>query len=298
MKRQQGKETPKPPLSYQMLKNVFLEAEEKREKKKKPAFGIAGIPFDGTLTYKPGARFAPDEIRQASWSMETFSPFLKKDLADKSYIDWGNLEVPYGDTPESLRLISSLGKDASFHKMVFLGGEHLITFPLFSSYLEKYPDLCLIQLDAHADLRFEYLDNIYSHATVMHHCVDKISPQCFFQIGIRSGTRREFQYIEKYDWLYFCQETSLREMVQKIGEKPVYLTIDVDVFDPSFVPGTGTPEPGGLNWEDYERFLSLTAELDVKAFDVVEVSPPYDPSGISAVFAARIIRETILNFWY
>lgn len=285
-----------PHLDYQMMKNVFLEAESTQDSSS--AFQIAGIPFDGTLTYKPGARFGPDEIRQASWSIETYSPALHKDLAAHKYTDLGNLELPFGDTPECLRLIASLAEDVVNSKMVFLGGEHLITLPLFSKYAENFSNICLIQLDAHADLRFKYLDNIYSHATVMHHCLEKIPKENFFQLGIRSGTAKEFEYIKNNRWLYTCEEDSLHKMVKKIAGRPVYITIDLDVFDPSEVPGTGTPEAGGLSWFDYQIFLYFTRDLQVKAFDVVELSPPYDPAKISAVFASKLIRETVLNYWY
>lgn len=280
---------------YQLYYNYFLEASDKSAEN--ADFQIVGVPMDSTLTYKPGTRFAPDEIRTASWSIESYSPCLKKDLADLNYRDMGNIELPFTDTAGSLNAIHSLATDLGDIPTVYMGGEHLVTLPLFAQYKKRYDDICLIHLDAHADLRYSYMGDIYSHATVMYHCLELIDPANFFQFGIRSMTRDEALLMEKHQTRHAFDNKDYEEVAKIIGDRPVYLSIDLDVFDPSQCPGTGTPEAGGIHYCDFMGLLNGLKGLNLVAFDVVELSPPYDPSKISAALAAKVIRETVLNFW-
>ncbi len=280
---------------YKLYYNLFLESSFPCEEWE---IGIVGVPLDITTSNKSGTRFAPDEIRSASWSIETYIPYLNKDISSRKYVDLGNIELSNGNLELNLQIISSFAEDYADKKMVYIGGEHLITLPIFARYAQKYVDICLIQLDAHADLRYEYLGAIYSHATVMYHCLELISPDRFFQLGIRSGTMEEFELCRKYETIYDFSHKNLEKLKRKIGERPVYLSIDVDVFDPSLCPATGTPECGGIFYTDYLNFLNCLRDLNVVAFDVVELSPHYDITKSSSTLCAKIIRDTMANFWY
>ena len=151
---------------------------------------ILGCPYDGSASFRPGARFGPSAIRKASWGIETFSPYFNKDLTRFSIHDMGDLELPFGEKKISLDLIrKGLRKILSAGKFpILLGGDHLITLPIVEELVTIYPDLHLIHIDAHTDLREDYLGETLSHSTVMRKVVDCLGKGRLFQIGIRSGT--------------------------------------------------------------------------------------------------------------
>ncbi|CAF31141.1 agmatinase [Methanococcus maripaludis] len=259
-------------------------------------FVIFGIPFDATTSYKPGARFGPDEVRNASWGLETFSPILKKDLIDVKICDKYNLLME-GNQSEIINRAYSASKDILEAKKipVMIGGEHSVTYPVVKAVKSVYDDFAVIHFDAHCDLREEYMGNEQSHASVIRRTYDLTKD--IFQFGIRSGDQDEWEF--GWENTNISMEMPTKDDIKKIKEleKPIYVTIDIDVLDPAFVPGTGTPEPCGFTPKELINSLYLLEEIKEKivGFDVVEVSPHYDIGKITSVTAAKIIRELILT---
>lgn len=257
---------------------------------------IIGIPYDGTTSFKPGTRFAPDEVRKASWGLETYSPILKKDLIDLNVCDIGNI-IMDGSQKEIFNRIYSATKDIlkSGKKLITIGGEHSITYPIFKGIVDYYnEDIILIQFDAHCDLRNEYLGNKYSHASVIRRCHQHTED--IYQFGIRSGDREEWEYGWKNTNI--SMDLPNKDVVKEIRDKDkkIYITVDIDVLDPAYAPGTGTPEPCGFSSKELINALYLFGDLKdrIVGFDVVEISPPYDIGGITSIMGAKIIREFIL----
>ncbi len=257
---------------------------------------IIGIPYDGTTSFKPGTRFAPDEVRKASWGLETYSPILKKDLIDLNVCDIGNI-IMDGSQKEIFNRIYSATKDIlkSGKKLITIGGEHSITYPIFKGIVDYYnEDIILIQFDAHCDLRNEYLGNKYSHASVIRRCHQHTED--IYQFGIRSGDREEWEYGWKNTNI--SMDLPNKDVVKEIRDKDkkIYITVDIDVLDPAYAPGTGTPEPCGFGSKELINALYLFGDLKdrIVGFDVVEISPPYDIGGITSIMGAKIIREFIL----
>jgi agmatinase len=259
---------------------------------------ILGCPYDGSASFRPGARFGPSAIRRASWGIETFSPYFQRDLNQCSIHDMGDLELPLGEKKISLGLIrNGLGKILSGKKTpILLGGDHLITLPIIEEILTVHPRLHLLQIDAHMDLREDYLGEPLCHSTVMRKVVDHLGEGRLFQIGIRSGTEEEFKLARKMKSIVSLEPGSLSSMTKRLRNQPVYITFDLDVIDPSLIPGVGTPEPGGLTFQEFILLLKKLQTLHVVGFDIVELTPDYDPTQVSSVTASVILREMILAF--
>jgi agmatinase len=259
---------------------------------------LLGCPFDATASFRPGARFGPSAIRRASWGIETYSPYLQKDLNKVLVHDMGDLELPLGDKKEAFRWIrKALQKVLSSKKIpILLGGNHLITLPIIEEIFRIHPDLHLIQIDAHADMRKDYLGETLSHSTVMRKILQFLDRGRLFQIGIRSGTEEEFQWAKKAKSIVPLDGSSLRNLVRRLKGRPVYVSLDLDVIDPGLLPGVGTPEPGGLTFREFLSLLKSLQSLRVIGFDIVELTPDYDPTQISSVTASVILREMILSF--
>ncbi|MDD0853217.1 agmatinase [Halobacteriovorax sp. GB3] len=266
---------------------------------------ILGFEFDGTACFRKGTKEGPDALRDVSDGIESFSPYLDMDTSEgKPFYDLGNL--PLGDSEDAKEMWQTatdyffdvfndinLKKDGI--KLLTLGGEHSISYAPIATYLKQYPDLVLIHLDAHADLRDGYEGYHYSHASIIRRSLDHFQEgHELIQYGIRSGTKEEYEWMRENKTIKTSRAEFI-ESVEKIADdRPVYLTLDLDYFDPSFLPGTGTPEPGG---EDFHSFIKLIKILRNKNFvgcDVVELSPSIDQSGNSDVFAAKVVRELIL----
>jgi agmatinase len=259
---------------------------------------ILGCPYDGSASFRPGARFGPSAIRRASWGIETFSPYLQRDLTRYSIHDMGDLELPLGEKKISLGFIrKSLGQILSKKKFpILLGGNHLITLPIVEELSLRHPNLHLVHIDAHTDLREDYLGETLSHSTVIRKVVDHLGEGRLFQIGVRSGTEDEFKLARKWKSIVPSDPHSLKAMVKRLKNLPVYVTLDLDVMDPGLLPGVGTPEPGGLSFQGLLSILKTLQSLRVVGLDVVELTPDYDPTGISSVTASVILREMILTF--
>ncbi|ATX81302.1 agmatinase [Mariprofundus ferrinatatus] len=267
-----------------------------RDLKEEHDIRIIGAPFDGTVSFRPGARFGPAAIRDASDGVETYSPYLDADLETVHYADAGDLELPMGNTEAVLAIIRETVDECLNDDVIpfLLGGEHLVTLPAVEAVFEKYPELVVVQLDAHADQRDDYLGIELSHACVMRRVSELVGDENIRQLGIRSGTQREYELMKGFGTLTTFRDDDLDEMVAWIGDRPVYLTIDLDVFDPACFPGTGTPEPGGIDWWTFNRFIKAMMECDIVALDAVELAPQLDTSGCSSVLAAKAVREMLL----
>lgn len=259
---------------------------------------LFGIPFDGTTSFRPGTRFAMQAIRTDSFGLETYSPYLDKDLEDVSVFDGGDLELPFGNTKKILDEIHAYtqGVLRDGKKFVMVGGEHLVSLPTIKAAYEKYPNLHVIHIDAHTDLRDDYLGEKLSHASVIRRCHDFLGDGRIFQFGIRSGMKEEFEWAKEHTYLERFSLETLKEKVQELKDVPVYVTIDLDVLDPGIFPGTGTPEPGGITYRELlEAIGSLQSLNQILAADIVELSPPYDPSGASTAMACKTVREMLLT---
>jgi agmatinase len=210
----------------------------------------------------------------------------------------GDLELPLGEKKISLDLIrKAVRKILSGNKFpILLGGDHLITLSIVEELVKKYPLLQIVHMDAHTDLREDYLGESVSHCTVMRKLINRMGEGKLFQIGIRSGTEEEFKLARKMKSVVPLDSGSLNSMLKRIGNKPVYITLDLDVLDPSLLPGVGTPEPGGLTFQELVSLLKKLRPLHVIGFDIVELTPDYDPTQISSVTASVILREMILAF--
>jgi len=259
---------------------------------------IFGAPFDGTTSYRPGARFAPSRMRDESeYAIETYSPYQNKDLTDYSIFDGGDLEIPYGNTERVLKVIEDyverLLKDDKVSLMI--GGEHLVTLGAVRAYGKHYDDLHIVHFDAHPDLRDEYLGEKLSHATVMRRCWEIVGDNRIFQYGIRSGDRDELHWGKEHVKTSMFDFAGIESLKKRIKDKPVYLTIDLDVLDPSEFPGTGTPEAGGVSFRELLEAINHLKGLNIVGLDMVELSPPNDPTGISTALACKLLRELLLQ---
>lgn len=280
-------------MKLPFIEQTFISANASFEEGK---IVILGCPYDGSASFRPGARFGPSAIRRASWGIETFSPYFERDLSQLKVHDMGDLELPLGEKKMSLDLIrKALRKILSEKKFpILLGGDHLITLPIVEEILRLHPHLHLLQIDAHTDLREDYLGDTLSHSTVMKRVVDLVGKGRLFQIGIRSGIEEEFRLARRMKSIVPLDQDSLRSMVKRLRNKPVYVTLDLDVIDPSLLPGVGTPEPGGLTFQGFLSLLKQIQSLRVIGFDMVELTPDYDPTQISSITASVILREMIL----
>lgn len=275
-------------LSFQSCKAEYNEAD----------VVLFSVPLDTTTSYRPGTRFAGNAVRVESIGIEWYSPYKEMNLRDYKTVDIGDLDLPMGLVEESLDIVyentKTILKDNK--KPMMVGGEHLVTYPVVKALKEKYTDLHMIHLDAHTDLRDSFLGRELSHATVLKRCYDILGDGRIYQFGIRSGDKHEFDfakqghvYMRKFDF------EGLEDIIEKIKDKPVYITIDLDVLDPSIFPGTGTPEPGGVSFKDLLDAMKKFEKLNnVVGADLVELAPMLDSSNVSTVVAAKALREMIL----
>lgn len=252
---------------------------------------ILGMPFDGTVSYRPGSRFAPEMIRLASWGLETYSPYFETDLEEVNFHDIGDLEFPLGNTCKSLELIKENVEQiyTDKKKVLGIGGEHLITLPTIQALSKFYKDITVVHFDAHTDLRKEYLGEELSHSAVMYHIGKLIGFENIKQIGIRSGMKEEFDLMKKYK-----TKLDFPEQLSKLKNKNIFVSIDLDVLDPSIMSGTGTPEAGGLTFNELMEWIKELKGLNIIGADVVELAPDYDASGVSTAVAAKVIRELLM----
>ena len=260
---------------------------------------IYGAPFDSTTSYRPGTRFGSRAIRAESYGLESYSPYQGEDLSDYSVFDSGDLELCFGSAGVALEALKERADTIlADGKLPFLlGGEHLVTLAAVRAALAKYPDLVILHFDAHADLREEYLGVELSHACVLRRCWELLGDGRIFQFGIRSGDREEWRWGADHVTTHPFQLDAelLRRTLKELEGRPVYFTVDLDVLDPSVFPGTGTPEPGGVSFEELRQAVTLVCEkANVVGCDVNELAPMLDASGASTAVACKVVREMLL----
>ena len=257
---------------------------------------VFGAPFDSTTSFRPGTRFASQVMRGESWGLESYSPYQDLDLYDFNIFDGGEIELPFGNSEGALALIEDFStkvvEDGKIPAMI--GGEHLVTLGAFKGVFKKYPDVHVIHFDAHADLREDYLGQKLSHATVIHRVWDLVGDNKIFQFGIRSGEKEEFLWAKDHVYTNKFNCDTLDYALERIKDKPVYVTIDLDVLDPSVLPGTGTPEPGGIQFNELLNSILKLRGLNIVGFDINELSPQYDQTGASTAVACKVLREMLL----
>lgn len=263
---------------------------------------IYGMPMDWTVSFRPGSRFGPARIREASLGLEEYSPYMDKHLEEVNYFDAGDIPLPFGNAARSLDMVEEyvdkLLADGKFP--LGLGGEHLLSWPIFKAMYKKYPDMAIIHMDAHADLREQYEGEPLSHSTPIRKACGLIGPENVYSFGIRSGMREEFQYAKESGMHMSKFEVArpLKEILPSLAGRNVYVTIDIDVLDPAHAPGTGTAEAGGITSKELLEAIVAIAEADVNVVgaDLVEVAPAYDPTEQTQIAASKFIREMLLGW--
>ncbi len=259
---------------------------------------IFSAPMDATTSFRPGTRLAGNAIRVDSIGIEWYSPYQDKDLKKFKTCDIGDLELPIGEVEGALKIIKDTTQQIikDNKKPMMIGGEHLVSLPVVEALAKKYKDLHIIHFDAHTDLRDEFFGRKLSHATVMRRIFDIVGKGKIFQFGIRSGDASEFKWADQGNiTMRRFDLVGVEEVVKKLNNKPVYITIDIDVLDPAAVPGTGTPEPGGVTYRELiEAVLKLRNLKNIVGADIVELAPNLDPSGASTAAAGKTLREMVL----
>ena len=252
---------------------------------------MLGLPFDGTVSYRSGSRFAPEQIRLASWGLEEYSPRFDSFLEDVNFHDAGDLEFPLGNTCKSLDLIRKNVEDIynDGKRVIGIGGEHLVTLPEIEAVSKFYKDLAIVHFDAHTDLREQYLGEEMSHSAVIRHVSKIVGAQNIKQIGIRSGMKDEWEFVKKNNT--FADKYS---DLDELKDKKIFVTVDLDVLDTSIMPGTGTPEAGGMQFNELVSWFEYLKDFDIVGADVVELAPDYDSTGASTAVATKVIRELLM----
>ena len=269
---------------------------------------IVGIPTDGAVVYRPGARFGPEGIRSASVMLRNFNPLLGVDVVERlSLVDYGDVPTVPGSTADSLeRSERALAEvvDAGVTTLC-LGGDHTVLLAELRALARKHGPLALIQLDSHHDLWDEYFGQKLFHGSVVRRAVEEglVDPFRSVQAGLRGslGSAEEAGYpaelgIEAltYEELAALGPAGFSQRVRnRVGDAPCFLTFDIDFVDPAYAPGTGTPEVGGPSSREALTYVRSLAGLDFRGFDCVEVSPPFDPAGQTAFVAANACFEML-----
>jgi agmatinase len=262
---------------------------------------VFGIPFEGSVNLRTGADHGPRELRIASDSIETYSPALGRDLEDLGMADLGDCELGSGAPREQLARareeIRSFWRPGLLH--IMLGGDHTATLSVVEVLAPAIPGLRVLQLDAHPDLREEFLGERYNYASAMARVMDAVAPERVYQVGMRSGAREEYQ--GKAPHLFPAHAVhpveAVRSLVPELARHPLYVTIDVDVLDPSEAPGTGAPEPCGITATELVEIVRLLEPCHIVGTDLMEVAHAFDPSGRTGITASWILREAILTWW-
>jgi agmatinase len=279
-------------MSHEFVSPYFLGSGEPEE----ADIALFGVCWDGTSSFKAGSRFAGFAVREASFGMEEFSFYQQESLVDIKYADLGDLFLPPGQKDRVLADIASAVAELRGRKLfpIGFGGEHLVALPLILAAFEAHPDLALFHFDAHADLRAELWGDPYTHATIIGRAADKVGFENLYQFGIRSGSREEWELAKQHDTLRPFTVEAIRTALEAVGDRPIYLTVDMDVLDPSLYPGTGTPEPGGIDYSTLMAGLKCFRGKRLVGMDCLELAPHYDSTGVSAMTMAKTLREMII----
>jgi agmatinase len=263
---------------------------------------VYGVPFEGRVNLRKGADAGPRDLRLASDSIETYSPVLDRDLEDLALADIGDCELPDGAPPRE-QLDAARKQIAAWWRPglrpFMLGGDHTATVPVIEAIAPAIPNLKILQLDAHPDLREEFLGERYNYASAMARVMDTVPPERVYQVGMRTGAREEYTRRRPsfLPLLAGHPVDVVRRLLPELRGHPLYVTIDVDVLDPSEAPGTGSPEPGGLRVPELVEIVRMLDGCDVVGGDLVEVAHAWDPSGRTGIAASWVIREALLTWW-
>jgi agmatinase len=284
---------------FELAKGKLFVASEDSNEFVGDSLNIIGFCYDGSTSFRPGTRFGPDAIRDVAIGMEDYSPYQDDDLNNYSIYDLGNLSFHPSRRDLSHEHFEELVKNKNLKKenikILTLGGEHSISFTPVKKYLADYDNLAVLHLDAHTDLRDGYLGDHHSHASVIRRIYDLFGPKHeLIQYGIRSGLKEEFTFMKEKKTL----KTSLEEICASLeaipADRPIYMTLDLDFFDPAYMPGTGTPEAGGETFHNFMKLIKILRRKNFVGADIVELAPHIDPTGNSSCFAAKVCRETML----
>jgi agmatinase len=263
---------------------------------------VYGIPFEGRVNLRKGADAGPRDLRLASDSIETYSPWVQRDLEDLPIADIGDCEMPDGASPRE-QLDAARAEIAAWWRPglipFMLGGDHTATVAVMEAIAPSFPELRVLQLDAHPDLREEFLGERYNYASAMARVMDVVPKERMYQVGMRTGAREEYARTHPnfYSVLAGHPVEIVRRLLPELRRHPLYVTIDVDVLDPAEAPGTGSPEPGGLRVPELLEIVRMLGECRVIGGDLVEVAHAWDPSGRTGIAAAWVIREAMLTWW-
>lgn len=263
---------------------------------------VYGIPFEGRVNLRKGADSGPRDLRLASDSIETYSPTLHRDLEDLALADIGDCELPDGAPPRE-QLDAAREEIAAWWQPglvpFMLGGDHTATVPVIEVLAPAFPGLRVLQLDAHLDTREEFLGERFNYASAMARVMDVIGEDRVWQVGVRTGAREEWQRTRPH--VLASHEIhpveAVRRILPELRAHPLYVTIDVDVLDPSEAPGTGSPEPCGITVSDLIEIVRLLDGCRIVGGDLVEVAHAWDPSGRTGIAASWVIREAFLAWW-
>ncbi len=247
---------------------------------------LYGVPFDGTSSFRSGARFGPSSFRSCFWEIELYDPVLKRDAEDLAIEDRGDLIV--GDVNDIVRIVKDLTNEIINEGNIpaTIGGEHTLTL---GSILALPRDITVIVFDAHLDFRDELNNTKLNHATFLKRAVEKRTDIDIVHVGARAASEEEWKNArERLTIIEGFKEKWLEEFVKEVKDKKrIYVSIDLDVLDPAFAPGVSNPEPGGLSIKELFKALYSLKDKEIVGFDVVELCPPFD-SGITAISAAKI----------
>jgi agmatinase len=263
---------------------------------------ILGVPFDVTSTYRTGARFGPEAIRQASLNIETYSFRTGLDVEDLRLHDLGDLHIST-DTKKTLWTLQSVIKEIieASKTPIAIGGEHTITLGIMKGLGAKLPETGIVSFDAHLDLRNEFLGLTLSHTTFMHRICEEAHPATIIEVGTRAVCKEELAYAKKTKIEFFTAQQVEKEGSENIANQleeklekchSLYLSVDMDILDPAYAPAVQNPEPDGITTNTLLDLLCRTCDKKTIGFDVVEVAPHYD-NGVSAIQAAKVIFEML-----
>ncbi len=252
---------------------------------------LLGLPYDCTCSNRAGTRFGPQAARLESVGIETYSFYFDKEMEETDFYDAGDLEFPFGNAKRALEITED-NVDCIYNsgkKLLGIGGEHLITLASVKSVLKKFDNVAVIQFDAHTDLRKQYLGEELTHSGVMFQIAQLIGWENIAQIGLRSGEKEEFELVRKYSTL-----KTKKEELNKFKGKNIFLTLDLDVLDPSIMSGVGTPEAGGLTYLELMDWLMYLKDFNIIGADIMELSPDIDPTKTSSATTCKLIREILM----
>ena len=288
-------------FAYASNSNRFLASDELTEQ----PFAVVGIPFDGAVTNRPGARFGPQEIRRASLMLcDGIHPYFE--VSPLGYLgDAGDMALPNASALDEVRrrIEAQAGGLMAQQHCVFLGGDHSVTLPLLRAAKARFGPLALVHFDAHCDTWIDHFGEPSGHGTWTYEAIQEglVSATHTVQIGLRSsGERAARMYVADQGGLIFNARSMrgldgaglqnfIAQVRERIGAMPVYLTLDIDCLDPAFAPGTGTPEPGGMSTSQLMTWLEALAPLNCVAMDCVEVAPAYDHAELTSHAAATMV---------